>query len=102
MAAQTCLCKRLTSNAEIAGAPLGRFKNDQAPEALKKAMETTGKDIRDSADMLQIAEGCADQMHHSAISAISRSPHPEAIPFLWTCANDRYDGVPLTIVHKAA
>jgi hypothetical protein len=83
-------------------APLGRYKNDEAFEALKKLAKTTGADIRSSATTLELAESSADGVRHAAVHAIAGSPHPRAIAFLWTFADDRYYGVRLTVLHKAA
>jgi hypothetical protein len=82
--------------------PLGRYNNDQAFEALKKLTKTTGTDIRASATTLELAESSADGVRHAAANAVSGSPHPQAIPSLWTLANDRYYGVRITVLHKAA
>jgi HEAT repeats len=82
--------------------PLGRFNNDMALAALQRLTKTTGADIRASATTLQLAESSADGVRHSAIHAIANSPHPKAIPLLWTCANDRNYAVRLTILHKAS
>jgi HEAT repeat protein len=83
-------------------APLGRYKNDAALEALKKLARTTGADIRASATTLELAESSADGVRHAVVHAIGGSPHPKAIPLLWTFADDRYYGVRLTVLHKAA
>jgi hypothetical protein len=83
-------------------APLGRYKTDEAFAALKKLVTTTGAEIRASATTLKLAESSADGVRHSAAAAISDSPHPKAIHFLWTLADDRYYGVRLTVLHKAA
>jgi RNA polymerase sigma factor (sigma-70 family) len=83
-------------------APLGRYRTDPAFEALKKLAATTGADIRASATTLELAESSADGVRHSAAAAIADSPHPKALPFLWTLADDRYYGVRLTVLHKAA
>ena len=81
---------------------LGRFNNDKAFDALQRLMKTTGVEIRDSATTLELAESSANGVRHSAIHAIADSPHPKAIPLLWNYANDRYYGVRMTILHKAA
>jgi hypothetical protein len=83
-------------------APLGRYQTDEALEALKKLARTTGADIRASATTLELAESLADGARHAAAHALAGSPHPKAIPFLWTLANDRYYGVRLTVLHRAA
>jgi hypothetical protein len=83
-------------------ASLGRFNNDKAFAALQRLTKTTGAEIRESATTLQLAESSANAVRHSAIHAIAESPHPKAIALLWTFANDRYYGVRLTILHKAA
>jgi RNA polymerase sigma factor (sigma-70 family) len=82
-------------------APLGRFKNDEALEALKKLAGTTAE-IRDSATTLEIAESSADNVRQAAVHAIAGSPHPKAMALLWTFADDRYYGVRLTVLHRAA
>jgi hypothetical protein len=82
--------------------PLGRYQTDEAFEALKKLAGTTGADIRASATTLKLAETSADGVRHAAAHALAGSPHPKAIPFLWTMANDRYYGVRLTVLQKAA
>ncbi len=83
-------------------APLGRYKTDKAFEALKMLAATTGADIRASATTAELAETSADGVRHAAAVAIAGSPHPTALPFLWTLADDRYHGVRLTVLHKAA
>jgi len=82
--------------------PLGRYKSDEAFAALKKLMTTTAADVRHGSTTWELAESSADAVHHYAIHAIAESPHPEALRFLWTQAGDRYYGVRLTILHKAA
>jgi RNA polymerase sigma factor (sigma-70 family) len=82
--------------------PLGRYQTDEALEALKKLARTTGAEIRASATTLELAETSADGVRHGAAHALAGSPHPKAVPFLWTMADDRYYGVRLTVLHKAA
>jgi hypothetical protein len=82
--------------------PLGQYKNDEAFAALKKLARTTGADIRASATTLELAESSADGVRHSAVHALANSPHPQAIPLLWTFADDRYRGVRIAVLHKAA
>ena len=81
--------------------PLGRFKNDEAFEALKELMKTTAADVRNGSTTQELAESSADSVGNYAISAIANSPHPKAIEFLFTQLNDRYYGVRMTILHKA-
>ena len=83
-------------------ATLGQYKSDAAFAALQKLAKTTGADLRDSATTLELAESSADGVRHAAVHAIGVSPHPKAIPLLWTFANDRYEGVRLTVLHRAA
>lgn len=82
--------------------PLEHYNDDKAFESLKKLAKTTGADVRDSGINEEMDESCADSVRHSAAGALARSPHPKAVAFLWTLAEDRYDGVRLTVLHKAA
>lgn len=81
---------------------LGKYNNDQAFESLKKLMTTMGADIRESATTLNLAESGADGVRHAAIIALGQSPHPKALPLFWSFSTDRYYGVRMTVLHKAA
>jgi HEAT repeats len=81
---------------------LGSYKSDEAFAALQKLAKTTGAELRDSATTLELAESSADGVRHAAVHAIGVSPHPKAIALLWTFAGDRYEGVRLTVLHRAA
>ena len=89
------------SNCQAACRALGHYNDDRALETLNKIMKTTASDI-DYATTRELAESSADNLRHSAIHAIRESPHPKAIPLLWTFANDPYHEVRLTILLKAA
>lgn len=64
---------------------LGRYNNDGAFNALKNAMIDTGAD---------------DNIRHRIASALSRSPHPDALDFLITQRHDPYHGVRITVVQR--
>lgn len=81
---------------------LGKYNSDEAFEALKKLTKTTAANIRDSTTTLALAESSAKSVHGWAVHSIAASPHPKAIPFLWTFANDPSHAVRLTLLHKAA
>ena len=81
---------------------LGHYKTDEAFEALKKLLKTTAADVRGSATTLELDESSAKGVRGWAIHAIATSPHPKALPLLWTFADDPDDGVRLTVLHKAA
>lgn len=78
---------------------LGRYADDAAFNALKKAMLTTGADITNTTTK-ELANSSADGVRHSVAHALSRSPHPEALDFLITQRHDPYYGVRLTVVHR--
>lgn len=81
--------------------PLGRYNSDPAFAALKKLSKTTAADVRDGSTTLALAESSADGVRHSAAHALGTSPHPKALPYLWTLVDDRYYGVRMTVLHKA-
>ncbi len=81
--------------------PLGRYNSDPAFAALKKLSKTTAAEVRDGSTTLALAESSADGVRHSAAHALGTSPHPKALPYLWTLVDDRYYGVRMTVLHKA-
>jgi len=48
---------------------------------------------------MAVANSLAKNIIHTAIHSISRSPHPEAIPFLLSKRDDEMDEIRLTVVH---
>ena len=77
---------------------LAKFNNDAAFQALKKGMDTQGKDMANTPNT-EVANQLADNIRDAAAAALSRSPHPDAIPFLLTRRHDTAEGVRLTILH---
>jgi HEAT repeat protein len=76
---------------------LGKFNNESAFQTLKQAMETRPEDMTDAST----AEGAklgAERIRESAALALSRSPHPKAIPFLLSKHNDSSESVQFTIL----
>jgi hypothetical protein len=81
---------------------LGKYKSDEAFEALKQLAKTTGTEIRASATTMELAESSAAGVRHAAVHAIGDSPHPKAVATLWTFAADPSYAVRVTVLHKAA
>ena len=81
---------------------LGKYDNDQALATLKKLTTTTGADLRDHATPSEHAESSAAAVRHLAIITISKSPHPDANPLLWSFADDADHRVRMTVLKKAA
>jgi hypothetical protein len=77
---------------------LAAFNSDMALEGLKEGMKTTAKDIANTTTTA-VADQLADNIRHSAGVALSRSPHPGALPFLLEQRKDSYFGVRLDVVH---
>ena len=48
---------------------------------------------------MEVANSLSKNIKHTAIHAISKSPHPKAIPFLLSKRNDEMDEIRLTVVH---
>lgn len=80
---------------------LAPYGTDTSLAALKRAMQTTADEIRDTTTR-ELAESSADAVHHAAIVALSANPHPEAAQFVLAQASDRYWGVRITVLHLAA
>ncbi len=81
---------------------LGKFNTDEAFAALKALYATTGADLKGSAINAQLEESSANGVRHAAIGAILDCGHPDALAFGWkTAIDDGYDGVRMTVLHKA-
>ena len=85
-----------------AGDVLARFDTDEAFDALKKLLTTTAADLRGSATTVELEESSAAAVRHSTVGDIGKSPHRDALPLLWSYADDPYYGVRITVLHKAA
>jgi hypothetical protein len=81
--------------------PLGRSRSDEALAALKRLAATTAEDVRGGSTTPELAASSADNVRHSAVAALARSPHPDAIGLVWGHASDPYYGVRLTVLHRA-
>jgi hypothetical protein len=81
---------------------LGRYNNDLAFETLEKLLLTTADDVREGVTTDELAVRAAEGVRGSAVHGISTSPHPKALPRLWSFAGDPEYGVRLTVLHKAA
>lgn len=77
---------------------LAKFNNESAFQALKKGVMTKGEEIGNTST-LELANQLADNLRLAAANALSKSPYPEAIPFLLSRRNDSYYGVRVTILH---
>src|SRR5690606_33185903 len=55
------------------------------------------KDVKNTTK--ELANQSAANLRHSVAVALSKSPHPEAIPYLLSKRNDTSEGVRITIVH---
>ena len=82
--------------------PLGQYRNEQAFEALKKLAKTQGADIRHSATTEDGDESMASGLRRHAINTLFKSPHPAAIPLMWSYAADPDYRIRLTILHRSA
>ena len=85
-----------------AGDVLSRFGTDEAFAALKKLADTTAADLRGSATTVELEESSAAGVRHSAVGAIGKCPHPDALPLFWSHADDEYYGTRITVLHRAA
>lgn len=81
---------------------LGRYNNDLAFETLEKILQTTPDDVREGVTTDDLAVKAAEGVRGWAVHGISTSPHPKALPGLWSFAGDAQYGVRLTVLHKAA
>ena len=77
---------------------LAKFNNDAAFQALKVGMKTRGKDIVNTTTK-ELANSLAENVRHAAAAALSKSLHPDAIPFLLAQRKDTSEGVRITILH---
>jgi hypothetical protein len=77
---------------------LAKFNDEAAFQALKRGLETKGEDIGDTTTK-EVANQLADNIRLTAAAALSRSPHPGAIPFLLSKRDDPLEGVRITILH---
>ncbi|MHC4474748.1 MAG: HEAT repeat domain-containing protein [Planctomycetota bacterium] len=82
----------------IALRALSKFNDDLALEGLKKGATTTGNDIANTT-AYELACQVADNVRHTAAVALSKSKHPQALPFLLSMRSDRSESVRITIVH---
>jgi HEAT repeat protein len=81
---------------------LGRYNNDLAFETLEKLLLTTAEDVRAGEITYEDDVTAAEGVRRGAVHGISTSPHPKALPRLWSFAGDPEYGVRLTVLHKAA
>ncbi len=77
---------------------LGNYKSEDAFQALKRGMQTTGKDIG-NASTVERAEESAGMVRHAAANALAGNKHPRAIPYLLTHRHDSSEAVRITILH---
>lgn len=77
---------------------LGKFKSDEALQALKVGMAMRAPDIA-NASTPEVAASLAENIRHAAASALARSPHPEARAFLISQRHDSSRGVRITVLH---
>ncbi|KAF0176406.1 MAG: hypothetical protein FD161_3086 [Limisphaerales bacterium] len=77
---------------------LGNFTSDEAFEGLKRAMNLTGKDIR-NAGSTELAAQLAGGMRHYAVRSLIQCKHPEAIPLLLNFWNDDSEDVRIAVLH---
>jgi hypothetical protein len=82
---------------------LGTWNDDRALSALKGAMATQAADLDAGGYTTEsLREQSAQQLRLAVAQALSESPHPGALELLLKMKNDAYEGVRLTVVHKAA
>jgi hypothetical protein len=79
---------------------LARFPGDDALAGLEIGMATQGTDIANSATPA-LASTLAENVRHVAALALTRSPHPRAMPLLWTMEKDPARAVRVTVVQAA-
>lgn len=77
---------------------LSRFEGDAAYRVLKEGIGTQGEDIGNTTS-IEVANQVAENIRHAAASALAKSPHPRAIPFLLSKRNDSSEAVRMTILH---
>jgi|GEM_PF-1758956 len=76
---------------------LGSYQSEEAFQALKRGMQTTGKDIGNTTTA-ELAEQSAGAVRHTAAHALARNGHPRAIPYLLTHRHDSSETVRMTIL----
>jgi HEAT repeats len=77
---------------------LAKFNNDAAFQSIKDGLETKGEDIGNTINE-KLANQSAENIRNAAAIALSKSPHPGAIPFLLSKRNDPSEGIRITVLH---
>lgn len=77
---------------------LSKFNDEAAFQALKKGMETRGGEIG-NATTKEVANQLAGNIRGAAATALAKSLHSGAVPFLLSKRHDTSEGVRLTILH---
>ena len=81
---------------------LADYGTDEAFEALNALTKTPGADLRGSATTVKLEESSAAGVRQSAVYAIGKNPHKDALATLWTFAGDADYAIRITVLHKAA
>ena len=81
---------------------LADYGTDEAFEALNAMTKTTSADLRGSATTVKLEESSAAGVRQSAVYAIGKNPHKDALATLWTFAGDADYAIRITVLHKAA
>jgi hypothetical protein len=79
---------------------LAKYDNQTAFEAIKSALGTVGGDIANTTTP-QLAAQMAGVVRFESAIALSKSPYPDALPFLYSLRKDRQEDVRLEVVHAA-
>jgi len=77
---------------------LSKFNNEQAFQAIKKALDTKGADIG-NATTAEVADQSARNIRHTAAAALARSPHPQSLPLLLSLRNNPSEAIRITVLH---
>ena len=80
---------------------LGRFNTDEALAGIKFGMATQGRDIGYTTTP-ELASQLADAIRHCAVSALVRSPHPQAKALLLTMWDDPSKSVRVAVAQAMA
>lgn len=77
---------------------LSRFNDEAAFQALKKEMDIKGENEGNTTTK-EVARQLAENIRLAAATALAKSPHPGAVPFLLSKRNDTYEGIRIIVLH---
>ena len=77
---------------------LGKYRSAEAFHALQAGMKIRGRNVPNSSTP-ELAEKVADNLRNGAAISLSKSPWPDALPYLLVQRNDSSAGVRMTVLH---